>query len=326
MEDSIIITNTTESTVSRKWTTFTLLRAVALILLILTTIVGNSVVIFAIIFSKKLRAILPTAFIANLAFADLLVGLVAIPLHFIVSIVQSWPFDIRICKISTLVNVLSCAASMFSLCAIAFDRYMGVTRPLTSMKIMTRKVNVIVIILVWLLSAMVGAGPNYLWPVQTDTSITLPNCKQEINQGLEPHVPAYFAAWFLIPFSIMIGMYWRIYIKLSERQRGLRNGSVSSIRVHTNPAYFKFRSEKQAAKMLAIVLGAFIICWLPYIAFSFILAIGVDLGLSKLDLYNLFTWLRYLGYFNSCVNPFIYAANSKSFRLVFSRLLKCKRF
>ena len=77
----------------------------------------------------------------------------------------------------------------------------------------------------------------------------------------------------------------------------------------------KFAKEKKAAKTLGTVMGIFIICWLPFFITNVIS--GVCGQLKVECIYNpniVFPTLTWLGWLNSCMNPFIYACCSNDFR------------
>jgi hypothetical protein len=81
----------------------------------------------------------------------------------------------------------------------------------------------------------------------------------------------------------------------------------------------KFSREQKAAKTLGIVMGVFIICWLPFFIYN--VATGIfkaKLPKSHEILYTIFTWL---GYINSGCNPIIYAFSSRDFRKAFYKIL-----
>ncbi|XP_032977806.1 D(2) dopamine receptor isoform X2 [Rhinolophus ferrumequinum] len=78
------------------------------------------------------------------------------------------------------------------------------------------------------------------------------------------------------------------------------------------------QKEKKATQMLAIVLGVFIICWLPFFI-THILNIHCDCNIPPV-LYSAFTWL---GYVNSAVNPVIYTTFNIEFRKAFMKILHC---
>lgn len=84
----------------------------------------------------------------------------------------------------------------------------------------------------------------------------------------------------------------------------------------------RFRMETKAAKTLALIVGGFILCWLPFFTMYMIRAF-CQLCIEPL----LFSILFWLGYCNSAINPLIYALFSKDFRMAFKTILyKCLCF
>ncbi|XP_053126268.1 D(2) dopamine receptor isoform X2 [Hemicordylus capensis] len=81
---------------------------------------------------------------------------------------------------------------------------------------------------------------------------------------------------------------------------------------------FSQQKEKKATQMLAIVLGVFIICWLPFFI-THILNMHCNCNIPQ-AMYNAFTWL---GYVNSAVNPIIYTTFNVEFRKAFMKILHC---
>ncbi|CAH1783529.1 unnamed protein product [Owenia fusiformis] len=81
----------------------------------------------------------------------------------------------------------------------------------------------------------------------------------------------------------------------------------------------KLARERKAAKTLGIVMGIFIICWLPFFIFNAMFA------LCKLDCVKhpeiIFPIVTWLGYINSGMNPIIYACSMRDFRRAFLKIL-----
>lgn len=83
-----------------------------------------------------------------------------------------------------------------------------------------------------------------------------------------------------------------------------------------------FQRERRVAKSLSVVVGGFIVCWLPFFTVYLIEPFCESCHFHPI----LNACLVWLGWINSAVNPFIYALNSKDFKKAFIRLTigKCK--
>lgn len=77
------------------------------------------------------------------------------------------------------------------------------------------------------------------------------------------------------------------------------------------------KRERKAAKTLAIITGAFVVCWLPFFLMALLLPLCETCNIND-SIASLFLWL---GYFNSTLNPVIYTIFSPEFRQAFKRIL-----
>ncbi|XP_014717348.1 5-hydroxytryptamine receptor 1B [Equus asinus] len=79
--------------------------------------------------------------------------------------------------------------------------------------------------------------------------------------------------------------------------------------------------ERKATKTLGIILGAFIVCWLPFFIISLVMPICKDACWFHLAIFDFFTWL---GYLNSLINPIIYTMSNEDFKQAFHKLIRFK--
>ena len=84
----------------------------------------------------------------------------------------------------------------------------------------------------------------------------------------------------------------------------------------------KMKREHKAAKTLGIIMGAFLFCWLPFFLWYFITSMCGEACPNPEILVKILFWV---GYFNSALNPIIYAFFNREFRYAFKKLLRCDR-
>ncbi|KAM3610402.1 uncharacterized protein V6R79_003522 [Siganus canaliculatus] len=299
-------------------------------------IVGNILVILSVVCHRHLRTV-THYFIVNLAVADLLLSSTVLPFSAIFEIVDRWLFGRVFCNVWAAVDVLCCTASIMSLCVISVDRYIGVSYPLRYPTIMTKRRALLAVMLLWVLSIIISIGPLFGWkePAPEDESI----CKITEEPGY-----AIFSAVgsFYLPLAIILVMYCRVYVVAHRESQGWKEGHKTEksdserviLRIHRgnttvaddealrNRTHFalrllKFSREKKAAKTLGIVVGCFVLCWLPFFLVLPISSIFPQYRPSD----TVFKITFWLGYFNSCINPIIYPCSNQEFKKAFQSLL-----
>ena len=78
----------------------------------------------------------------------------------------------------------------------------------------------------------------------------------------------------------------------------------------------------KAAKTIAMFIGVFFFCWLPYSTYTIIMGLCDScwsLFPEKED--EVFCFLLMCGYLNSALNPFVFALRNGSFKNTYSKLL-----
>ncbi|XP_052464948.1 alpha-1A adrenergic receptor-like [Carassius gibelio] len=321
--------------------TKTLALGLVLVLFIIFGVMGNILVILSVVCHRHLRSV-PHYFIANLAIADLLLSSMVLPFSAASEALGRWVFGRHLCNAWTALDVLCCTASILSLCVISVDRYMAVSYPLQYPSLATGQRALVAVVAVWALSAAISVGPLFGWrePMPEDESV----CR--VNEDLGYAIFS-AACSFYVPLAVILAMYCRVYVVAQQKTRSMRKGWQTNeldeqgvtLRIHCRNAQhaagteeavrpknscfafmrlLKFSQEKKAAKTLGIVVGCFVLCWLP---FFLVLPIS-SIFPSHRPPDTVFKITFWLGYLNSCLNPIIYPCFSQEFKKAFLNVLR----
>ncbi|CRL06318.1 CLUMA_CG019124, isoform A [Clunio marinus] len=191
--------NVTETSITKAddwpWTKIVLI--VLFCLLIVITIIGNTLVILSVITTRRLRTV-TNLFVTSLAVAG------------------SWHLGWVLCEFWISLDVLLCTASILSLCAISIDRYLAVTQPLNySKRRRSKRLAMVMILIVWILALAITCPPILGWHDVERRRADIKDCEYNKDKG---YVIYSASGSFFIPMSIMLYVYSKIFCVLSSRQ------------------------------------------------------------------------------------------------------------
>lgn len=282
--------NLTQNTVAFSSTTVTV-STVALAVVMVLALLGNTLVCFAFYHSTNLRCV-TNIFIVSLAMTDILVASVSIPIWLVIQnteCINTWKAcDPILMAFWKCLDILFSTASIMNLCAISCDRYIAITSPLRYSQIITKTRALIVLIYLWFYSITIAT-------INLDGGVYYP--------------VLVFVVSFLLPLSVMIYSYSRIFLAALRQAR----------RIQPMRQAFYFKREIKAAKTLAIVMGAFIVCWTPFFVMN-ILVQFIRFYVPPIATLV----IKMLHYGNSALNPVIYSSSNRDFRHKILRVLPCK--
>jgi hypothetical protein len=183
------------------------------ILVIVCGAIGNILVVLA--YRNSRMKTVTNLFIANLAFADLNVVLINIPMNIFKSKVDTWPFGLAICKIVTSLLGITLAASVGSLIAIAVDRHRAIVHPLKP-RMRTRHAFYI-LIAIWI-SAIVLATPMLVFTKITEDNACIEDWPSDTVYWQWVYSVFIFVTMYLLPLGTMSGLYFMIYLNLMKKK------------------------------------------------------------------------------------------------------------
>ncbi|MXQ95487.1 hypothetical protein E5288_WYG003324 [Bos mutus] len=264
---------------------------------------GNLLVMISILYFKQLHS--PTNFlIASLACADFLLGVTVMPFSTVRSVESCWYFGQRYCQLHSCFEGSFCYASIYHLCFISLDRYIAVTDPLVYPARFTVSVSGMCIASSWLFSiifsfSLFGTGANAAGLEDVVSALTcVGGCQIAVNQSW---VLVSFLVFF-IPTLVMITVYFKIFLIAEQQARKIENLNNKTGRCSDSFQDRVAKRERKAARTLGVAVIAFLVSWLPYFLDAIIDAF---LGfITPTYVYEILVWIAY---YNSAMNPLIYA-------------------
>jgi hypothetical protein len=309
-----------------------ILKSTTMTVIMATAVAGNLLVIGSVVKFERLRSRVTNYFIVSLAFADILVAVLVMPFNASMEISKKWIFGSFMCDIFNSNDVLFSTSSILHLCCISMDRYIAIMKPLQYERKMTKFRALSMLTITWIASLLISYIPIHSQLYTTnENALTLKNnpytCTFIVNR-LYAVISSSVSFW--IPCTIMVFVYIRIFIEARKQEKHIRSASVCSSK--SNALYPSRNSrdisdrktmkrEHKAAKTLGIIMGVFILCFLPFFSWYLITSMCRDLCPYPPILGTILFWI---GYSNSCLNPIIYAYYNREFRQAFKRLLRMK--
>lgn len=260
----------------------------------------NAVVVTTILATPSLRA--PVfLLLASLGLADLLAG-VALILHFLFRFCVE-PSDWSELLTSGLL-VTSLTASLCSLMGVALDRYLSLSHALTYGSGQSRRWAASLLLLVWMVALVIGAGPVMGWHCLEEQS----SCS--VARPLTRTYLSLLCGGFLVVVMVTL----QLYAGICRVAR--RHAHAIATQRHFLPTSQPYASKHGSGKgfsRLIVVLSVFVGCWMPFSLW------GLLGDASSPPLYTYATLVPAAG--SSLLNPILYSLRNKDIRKVL--LLAC---
>ncbi|XP_069041695.1 trace amine-associated receptor 4-like [Lepisosteus oculatus] len=291
-------------------------------LTVLITIGGNLIVIISISHFKQLHS--PNNFLVlSLATIDFLLGLIVLPFSMVRMVETCWYLGSFFCRLHTSIDMLLSTASIFHLCFIAIDRYYAVCEPLHYANKISIRVSCVFIIIGWILPALYTFGIIYTKSNDQglEDVVAILSCEGGCLLVFNKLWALLDSAVFFAPCFAMIGIYVHIFRVARNQARMIQIMENRIFSVDDSKKKTQQNREHKAAKTLGIVMGVFLVCWVPYFTDTMI-----DVYLNFATPSVVFDGLIWLGYVNSTFNPLIYAFFYPWFREALKLIVTCKIF
>ncbi|KAM3849852.1 trace amine-associated receptor 7e-like [Diretmus argenteus] len=263
----------------------TLLSSIALL-----TVTLNLLVIISIAHFRQLHTS-TNVLLVSLAVSDLLVGLLVIPVE-IYSLQSCWFLGNLVCALFQCIGFIVTSASVGSMVLISVDRYVAICNPLRYSSMMTTSRVKICVCLCWISSVFYNFMilkdhlPDLFTSCYSECVVVISYVSGTVD----------FIFTFVGPVTVIIVLYMRVFVVAVSQARVMRS-QITTVKSSKGTVITK-KSEIRAARTLGIVLLVFLLCLFPYYCPSLAGEDSPSTG-SSVEV-----WLFY---FNSCMNPLIYA-------------------
>lgn len=246
--------------------------------------IGN--VLTIIIFQKKQLRRRPHFLLISLAVADLLVGLVSIPLYIADNYVENQILFRAFVRVG---NMLPGFASIFTMATIALERMYAIGWPFRH-RALKIEAYVVAIATPWLLALIVAVIGSVL-------------------KNALPHDSNSYSALLGIFLTMPVILTCLAYLALWMKERS----RLGRRQVHE-------KRDVRLTKTVAIITTTFLFTWLPFQ----ILLLGFKLCNSCLESFLAALYItKLLHYGNSVMNIFIYQVRNEEYRAALFKMLSC---
>lgn len=303
----------------------TLSVTVILAVLIVLTILGNSLVCLAFYRQPHIRRVSYYP-IFSLAIADLLCGTLAMPAYIAKKHVKGGWQETMTCDVFRFTYFFTEYASVLSLTAISIERFIAIKIPVRHRTFLTTKKMTVVLVVSWLDAAVVSVLPFFWHENHAKESCTYGPTREWSMMVILANV--------FFPFLIMLGCHLYTvshaihHSRLRHDTNRLANGrrwpNITRRKSSEDTIdAVSLKRNREISCTMGIVVGAFVFCWGPSTFYYFIRMVcpqcySPDFEEIK-QIFN--AVVKLLTFSNSCLNPLIYCWLNLTLRNAFYQSL-----
>ncbi|XP_054856234.1 leukotriene B4 receptor 1-like [Eublepharis macularius] len=258
---------------------------------------GNGFVVWTILTKFSQRS-LTLLLILNLAFTDLIV-MSTVP-FWMYSFLYGWVFGDIFCRLLKYLVYLTVYASIFLITLMSLHRFAVVIFPFASQKLWRPRVVHCTLLVLWLAACSFGSPILIVSSKPKKEGV----CTDEMYYTDLQRVTVNFVETlfgFVIPFTVMAVCYSCVLRRLRM---------------------LKSHKKMKTGKLIAAVVVAFFVCWLPYHFFNILINVALLLKEGNPETADTLLAVTQvatnihgaIAFISSCLNPILYAFAARSFR------------
>ncbi|XP_030631208.1 vertebrate ancient long opsin b [Chanos chanos] len=245
--------------------------------------------------------------IVNLSVADFLVSLIGGTISFLTNARGYFFLGKWACVLEGFAVTYFGIVALWSLAILAFERFFVICRPLKNVRL-GGKHAAFGLLFVWTFSFIWTIPPVLGWNSYTVSKIGT-TCEPNwysTDYSDHTYIITFFTTCFILPLALIVGSYGKLMQKL--RKVSNTHGRLGNAR----------KPDREVARMVIVMILAFMIGWTPYAAFSITVTIcptiHIDPRLGAIPAFFSKTAAVY--------NPIIYVFMNKQFRKCLIQMFK----
>ncbi|XP_075706181.1 motilin receptor [Rhinoderma darwinii] len=297
--------------------TLILVTIICLVIMVVG-LIGNTITILIIKRYKEMNTT-TNFYLSSMAVSDMII-LLCLPFDlYRLWKSTTWIFGGFLCKFLCLISEGCTYSTILHITALSIERYLAICFPLKAKVFITKRRVKIIIILLWAI-ALLSAAPLYnlfenvpIYNYSATSKITW-ECKYTkyaMESGLLKIMMWVTTVYFFFPMFCLTVLYGFIGKKLWKSKNILRGPNAAN----------REKCHRQTVKLLAVVVLAFIICWLPF-HMGRIVFVNVS-NFQQLTFSQYFNIVAMqLFYLSTSINPILYNFISKKYRTAAYKLLR----
>ncbi|XP_076631952.1 long wavelength sensitive opsin 2 [Colletes latitarsis] len=271
---------------------------------------GNGVVVYVFIMTPSLRT--PSnLLVVNLAFSDFIMMGFMCPPMVICCFYETWVLGPLMCDIYAMVGSLCGCASIWTMTAIALDRYNVIVKGMSGTPFTIKKA-ILEILIIWLFGLLWTILPIVGWNryVPEGNMTACGTDYLSLDWGSKAYILVYSVFVYYMPLFTIIYSYYFIVSTVAAHEKAMKEQAkkmnVASLRSGENQGP---SAEVKLAKVALTTISLWFMAWTPYLVINYI-------GIFNRNLLTpLFTiWGSLFAKANAIYNPIVYGISHPKYR------------
>lgn len=296
----------------------------AMACVLLLAFLGNIVVCMMVYRRAAMRSAI-NILLASLAFADMMLALLNMPFALVTAVTTHWVFGDTFCRLSAMFFWIFLLEGVAVLLIISVDRFLIIVQKQDRLSPKRAKALIAVS---WTLSLCLAFPLSIGYPA-LQVPPRAPQCVfgYSPDRGYHTYVVLIMLVFFFVPFAVMLYTFVGILNTIRHNALRIHSNSSSSDSICLGQAgklglaglhrpfhiNVDMSFKTRAFTTILILFSVFTVCWAPFATYSLVATFSSSFYASR-SFFEVSTWLLWLCYLKSALNPLIYYWRIKKFR------------